>query len=731
MATIKDIAKLAGVAQGTVSNVLNNKGNVSSDKIKKVQEACRSLGFVPNERARLLRKGKSRLLGVLLPSLGNKEYEDFYTGFKEYCREQGYESRRYLMRHEDRTSELESLEQAAGDMVAGLALFPNRLEEEDLAKADWHTVFVNHDPGFAANCIGFDYRKAAKDIVRELAKGYKRVCVLSDKASHGFYTIFLRTLREEFHKIGLYYTEICSSQEGMVAQLCHKEEIDDIEAFVCINMELAELLKNYLHLLHTQAIPIYTLSGIYTLPEPCFLKYELNYHRLGSKTAKLLLSHIARTAQGKGNLLEQKSLANNGFRFWFPAAIKTQKKAINILTLDSPTAYVMKCLASIYTRHTGIAVHMQIQSYNELYTSIRALQDSSLYDIIRMDVKWLGYFAEKIYRPLQEIDAKVEEGFRHFLKGSTESYSYVNGKLYAFPHSPSAQLLFYRKDLFEHPVYQRMYKELYKTELAVPGNFMEYNRIASFFTRALHSESPTKYGSTLTLGSASVAGNEYLCRLFSVQDSLFDAQGNTLLNTAEARQAMELLLASKQFSSPKHCHWWTDTAERFAMGDTAMAILYNNFAQPIVSGHSKVLDGIGYAMVPGDCPLIGGGSLGVSKHAKQPEEALDFIRWICSEPVASAGVLMGGVSPCKDSYENYEIKKIHPWIELSKKCYQNLNSSYIPQNLLQYYDEKAFIHILGTAVQNVLSGVQSMEEALEQARRKVEQSLQEGINIAK
>ena len=37
MVTIKDIAKEAGVAQGTVSNVLNGKGNVSSETIKRVQ----------------------------------------------------------------------------------------------------------------------------------------------------------------------------------------------------------------------------------------------------------------------------------------------------------------------------------------------------------------------------------------------------------------------------------------------------------------------------------------------------------------------------------------------------------------------------------------------------------------------------------------------------------------------------------------------------------------------
>ena len=45
MATIKDIAHLAGVSQGTVSNVLNGKGIVSSEKIRLVEEAAAQLGY--------------------------------------------------------------------------------------------------------------------------------------------------------------------------------------------------------------------------------------------------------------------------------------------------------------------------------------------------------------------------------------------------------------------------------------------------------------------------------------------------------------------------------------------------------------------------------------------------------------------------------------------------------------------------------------------------------------
>ena len=65
MATILDVARLAGVSQGTVSNVLNGKGNVSSEKIRVVEEAAQQLGYTINERARILRKGTGKVVGVL------------------------------------------------------------------------------------------------------------------------------------------------------------------------------------------------------------------------------------------------------------------------------------------------------------------------------------------------------------------------------------------------------------------------------------------------------------------------------------------------------------------------------------------------------------------------------------------------------------------------------------------------------------------------------------------
>lgn len=96
------------------------------------------------------------------------------------------------------------------------------------------------------------------------------------------------------------------------------------------------------------------------------------------------------------------------------------------------------------------------------------------------------------------------------------------------------------------------------------------------------------------------------------------------------------IAAVKQYSSPRYCDWWTDAASAFADGNVAMAILYNNFARPLVDRHSKVLDNIGYAMIPGGRPVIGGGSLGVSRYSRQPQEAMDYVQHVFDEQFAQA-----------------------------------------------------------------------------------------------
>ena len=115
MATIKDIARAAGVSQGTVSNVLNGKGNVSSTKIRQVQQAAQQLGYALNQRAQVLRRGSSKTLAVVLPSLYNRCYVDFFTSFRNYAQNCGYQVS--LLLTDDQP---EKEERAIGEIQSGM-----------------------------------------------------------------------------------------------------------------------------------------------------------------------------------------------------------------------------------------------------------------------------------------------------------------------------------------------------------------------------------------------------------------------------------------------------------------------------------------------------------------------------------------------------------------------------------------------------------------------------------
>ena len=74
MATIKDVARLAGVGLGTASRVVSGKGSVSPATLERVKKAIDELGFRPSHAARALLSGSSRMIGVYIPVLSGTFY---------------------------------------------------------------------------------------------------------------------------------------------------------------------------------------------------------------------------------------------------------------------------------------------------------------------------------------------------------------------------------------------------------------------------------------------------------------------------------------------------------------------------------------------------------------------------------------------------------------------------------------------------------------------------------
>lgn len=81
--SIKDVAALAGVSLGTVSNVLNRPDRVSTRTRAKVEAAMAALGFVRNESARQLRAGRSSTLAYVMLDASNPFFTDVARGIEE------------------------------------------------------------------------------------------------------------------------------------------------------------------------------------------------------------------------------------------------------------------------------------------------------------------------------------------------------------------------------------------------------------------------------------------------------------------------------------------------------------------------------------------------------------------------------------------------------------------------------------------------------------------------
>lgn len=89
-ATIQDVARLAGVSVATVSAVLNGNVVVSEVRTESVRRAIEALRYRPDERARSLRTGRSRLIGVVVPDVTNPFYPEILREIEHAASARGY-----------------------------------------------------------------------------------------------------------------------------------------------------------------------------------------------------------------------------------------------------------------------------------------------------------------------------------------------------------------------------------------------------------------------------------------------------------------------------------------------------------------------------------------------------------------------------------------------------------------------------------------------------------------
>lgn len=88
--SIKDVARIAGVSIATVSRCINEPDRVKPGTRSQVQEAIRATGYSPNTLAQSFRRGKTQVIMVVLPSVGDPFFTEVMRGIREVADENGY-----------------------------------------------------------------------------------------------------------------------------------------------------------------------------------------------------------------------------------------------------------------------------------------------------------------------------------------------------------------------------------------------------------------------------------------------------------------------------------------------------------------------------------------------------------------------------------------------------------------------------------------------------------------
>ena len=209
-ATIKDVAKLAGVSFKTVSRVINREGSVGKDLQDKVWAAVKELNYRPNLSARGLR-GAASSIGFIYDNPNSNYVIDMQHGILDECRDQGYELVIHPCDASSKDIVQEVLEMIDRSRVGGLVLTPPISENPQVLAAiserkvkSVRILSGSSAPDELSPCIYIDDHTAAMQITQHLIDlGHRDIAFLGGDEEHKSSGERLQGYREALRENGL------------------------------------------------------------------------------------------------------------------------------------------------------------------------------------------------------------------------------------------------------------------------------------------------------------------------------------------------------------------------------------------------------------------------------------------------------------------------------------------------------------------------------------------------
>ena len=674
MITVKDIAKLSNVSQGTVSNVLNNRGNVSAEKIQRVMAAAKQLGYVANAQAKQLRKDAplSSHVAVILPNITEDRYTSFFNGIKLLLEENRYTPLLFVTG--DSPYREESIAKHVAEMrVSGIITVTSSISHLDIysgaCNSGAEVLYAFRETQHALDFIGFDFLAIGRQIgKRLLQQGYQDIAVISDPQYYPENRDLIQGLRETLQsenplcRLQIRATDWLNISASPIKFLEEDQRAPD--AIVLTDSSFLPKVQLAFSVASAAPCPpVITLSTDHIrIEQPGVTRYTLDHMYAGMQAARCLLTRFKdKNVQAIREPIHE-ILSASGFRpepaHLLPAGGKTQ---LRVLLSKSRSSAALQRITPKFTRETGIEVQFLERMPNEVFPETLKCARTNSFDLVRNNMSCLPLFPPDIFytfhrEEFQEITQKM-------LPRIVQDFSYIHGQPQCIPFDIGTDMLIYRKDLFEDQLLQRMYYEQTGEPLSVPATFDQSDQIIRFFNRDYNAASPVQAGCGMNWDSPTELSSSFFLRYINYMKDRKLQRGKTQIDEEAVSKTLLNLYNCGRYALPvRNKEWVGATLEDFVNGQTALELVFLNYASNISHLQRNIYGGlIGYTCVPGGTAYITGGSLSIFADSPNIEASKMFVRWISSYEQAELITLYGGLAPYADVYHNSEILMQYPW----------------------------------------------------------------------
>ena len=617
MSTIKDVAALANVSIGTVSNYINGTHNVSPATAVKIEEAINALKFKPNSYARNLKLSECREIGIILPNTYDSYYSYILAGIERELKLANYNVN-LLLSNDMPETELSILNKYIDKNICGLIIITCQPENESF----FHKNFFNYNipvifidralKTFETNLLSIDYYGTIQYLLSQLASNnYKNIgMVLGEsiftpehecyRAYSDFYNrsgeaidqdliCYTTGSKEDAFRTGISMLQkkpsaVIASSESIAIGLEHAASLLGIN----LNSDLTLISLGQENWRGSKS-----QRGIITTKRPA--------HLLGKQAAQLLISNL----QSPNFFEKQQIILNDKIiesKLFDAPDIRVNKNfehdSINVLMFESPNLQAVKKMLFLFTDLTNIKVNLTISDQFSLLDKIIAdsKRDTSEFDVYMYDIPWKqDLISANILHDISSLVNNAAFDKNAFIFDLLDRIGNVDGKYFGLPFLYGSQLLFYRKDLFEDTALQELFQKEYQSKLRPPKTWFEFNAVCRFFTKKYNPLSPVDYGTSIAGFKTESLLPEFLPRLWAYGGMIFDDKNNIVVNTTNFKKALTNFIENYEYSNPLSPNFIVDqTVEDFYLGKIAMLIGYSSLINDVNSHtKSKIIGKIG------------------------------------------------------------------------------------------------------------------------------------------